>query len=272
MKNRERMKNAITSGNVAQICSLIEKGVHVNTVDLYRNTAFHAAAIHNSFDLAKILIGKGADINIPNRWGYTPIYRCRSIEMCRYMVENGADINHICSVGGTPLTMNCFNGEIELVRFMVEDLKVPIEGEKTGTLMMTPLISAADWGHQNIVEYLIKMGANVNEYDTEGLPPLWYALKINHTEMAKYLILTGADLLSYDVKTEKSTYYYSPTVLEEYRIADEKGDIEPDERESIDLIVKMAGDPVLPLRLLCINAVYAKRVPYSHIPEAFFDR
>ncbi|XP_015374244.1 PREDICTED: myotrophin-like [Diuraphis noxia] len=56
----------------------------------------------------------------------------------------------------------------------------------------TMLHKACDYGHLDIVEYLIQNGADINKKDNFGITPLLCALWENHFKVAKYLIEKGA--------------------------------------------------------------------------------
>ncbi|VVC27339.1 Ankyrin repeat-containing domain,Ankyrin repeat [Cinara cedri] len=56
----------------------------------------------------------------------------------------------------------------------------------------TMLHKACDFGHLDIVEYLIQNGADINKKDNFGITPLLCALWENHLSVAKYLIDKGA--------------------------------------------------------------------------------
>ncbi|XP_076578529.1 myotrophin [Chaetodon auriga] len=56
-----------------------------------------------------------------------------------------------------------------------------------------PLHLAADFGHTEVVEYLISRGANVNASDKHGLTPLMFACFENHVSCVKVLLEKGAE-------------------------------------------------------------------------------
>jgi ankyrin repeat protein len=56
----------------------------------------------------------------------------------------------------------------------------------------TPLHSAAEEGHKDLVELLITKGANVNAKDEDGVTPLQYAKIEGHTGIVELLRKHGA--------------------------------------------------------------------------------
>lgn len=59
-------------------------------------TALHYCAQNQYVDIAKLLIDKGADVNIQDKYGNTPLFKAvffseGKTEMIKLLVENGAD-------------------------------------------------------------------------------------------------------------------------------------------------------------------------------------
>jgi ankyrin repeat protein len=57
----------------------------------------------------------------------------------------------------------------------------------------TPIQQAADFGHTEIIRYLVSKGAQVNAKDNFGNSALLNALYENHTDAVKELLKAGAD-------------------------------------------------------------------------------
>ncbi|CAM3723147.1 ankyrin repeat domain-containing protein [Rahnella bruchi] len=88
-------------------------------------------------------------------------------------------------------------GNTEAVYFLVNETKADVNGI-LGNYNGTPLMTAAYYGtkvHQEIAEFLISRGANVNS--TRNSPPIDTALLIsiwkNNTDFAIFLLKNGAD-------------------------------------------------------------------------------
>jgi hypothetical protein len=58
----------------------------------------------------------------------------------------------------------------------------------------TPLMGAAEHGHQEIVSILLTSGANVNKVNSEGKTALSLAAEKGHLEIVKLLLAAGADI------------------------------------------------------------------------------
>jgi ankyrin repeat protein len=57
---------------------------------------------------------------------------------------------------------------------------------------MSPLFSAAQGGHLNVVKLLVKKGANIHQDSDQGVNPLHKAALEGHQEVVDYLMSKGA--------------------------------------------------------------------------------
>ncbi len=186
---------------------LIEKGADVNAKDNDGETALYKAVADKKYEIAKYLISKGADINAKTNGGTTILMKVAGtkeyyktvttverqknssykvgtdvvktttvagsevLEMVKYLVEKGADIN-AKSEYLTPLSGATYNNNIEIVKYLVSkgaDVNLASgDGE-------TPLMCASQFGYLAIVKYLISKGANVDIKDSKGETAIEYA-------------------------------------------------------------------------------------------------
>jgi ankyrin repeat protein len=110
----------------------------------------------------KLLIDAGADVNVADKYGRTPLY---------WASRNG------------------FNGCAECVKYHIDagaDVNI---ADKDGE---TPLYWASHNGHTDSVKRLIDAGANVNNADNNGRTPLYWASYKGYTDSVKRLIDAGA--------------------------------------------------------------------------------
>lgn len=91
------------------------------------------------------------------------------------------------------LVMACQHGVLAKVKELVSaGVSVNI-GD--GSFHYSPLDKASEFGHLEIVKYLVDNGANVTACDNWAVR---YACKKGHIDVVKYLISKGADPLDYD--------------------------------------------------------------------------
>jgi ankyrin repeat protein len=86
--------------------------------------------------------------------------------MVAQMIKLGADVNEHDSCGVTPLYLAVGNGQVEMVRFLLEHGArvniIPAPDVGIGRPSMTPLMVAAQRGHAEIAKLLIEHGADIS--------------------------------------------------------------------------------------------------------------
>jgi len=84
-----------SDGDIGTVRRIVESGVDINKK--YGNsheTLLHTAALNNCLEIVKYLVESGADINQPDRWQFTPLHeaaRVGSKKIVKYLLDNGAD-------------------------------------------------------------------------------------------------------------------------------------------------------------------------------------
>lgn len=97
------------------------------------------------------------------------------------------------------------NGDLETVKKLVSaDSKLIDAPDREGK---TPLHYAAAKGHLNVVEWLVKNGANVNARNSSGITPLYLAKGFGKKDVAQFLEQHGAaaDIIKPQRQTTKTT-------------------------------------------------------------------
>lgn len=84
------------------------------------------------------------------------------------------------------------DGNFKEVRAILESLPIEINIDAQDDNGLTPLMCATRNGHLNVVQYLIKEGANPNIKNNEGKTALDLAEENRHEEVAEFLRKAGA--------------------------------------------------------------------------------
>lgn len=115
-------------------------------------------------------------------------------EIVRLLVEDyKCDVNALDKRGSTtPLMRACAVGNLEMVKLLVE-LGANVDADNMEG--WRALISACDGGHADIVDFLIKAGAEVNfiTKKKDGWTPLMKACRKGDVDCVKCLLEHGAD-------------------------------------------------------------------------------
>ncbi|ANB50982.1 putative ankyrin repeat protein [Powai lake megavirus] len=109
------------------------------------------------------------------------LYDVSDIRTIKWLVQQGANPNnrHL-------LRWAIQKGYIDIVKYLIEGIKIDYQSIYQ---YHTELSMACYEGHQNIVEYLIKLGMNVNDYDNIALQT---AANRGHSKIFEYLLLKSS--------------------------------------------------------------------------------
>jgi len=124
---------AVGERDYGAVKAKLEEGFKPTLPSLNGNTAMRNAAQNGDIEMAKLLVRYGAKIDekilyvspIDGRSfeNYTPLLFCADPDMVRYLVENGADINHRDGSGLTKLMLIACTPtkeHIELAKVLIE--------------------------------------------------------------------------------------------------------------------------------------------------------
>lgn len=130
-------------------------------------------------DLAGITraIENGADIETRDKEGATPLVwaclRCNA-PVAKFLISRGADCNAKDAYGRTPLFYAVVSCDIDLISTLIA--KGAAVNVKEATIGMTPLHAACrrETVSTDVLQLLIKKGADVNARDNNGHTPIFY--------------------------------------------------------------------------------------------------
>lgn len=86
-----------------------------------------------------------------------------------FLAQDPARLNAQNQDGLTPLHLDAWKGQAEVVRYLLDEGANPNLADRNGD---TPLHFAAAWGYRGIVEALLAKGAKVNARNMDGKTPL----------------------------------------------------------------------------------------------------
>ena len=178
----------------------------INAQEITLDNLMIGRIVVGQIDSVQSLIRAGADVNKRFDMGasrnITPLYLAVSlgyVELGKILIDSGANVNsefeglnllHIAAI---------YAGNRPIIELLLS-LGLDVNSKSTGAgdfENVTPLHLAAGKGTIEVVETLIKNGADVNVKDSYyGFTPLHLAARNGHKEIAKLLMANGAELNS----------------------------------------------------------------------------
>ena len=148
---------AAAAGKFDVVAYLI--GLHPEAIDYFAEDGFTPlglACYFGRFEVARYLVMKGADVNLPSNNGFNvfPLHSAAAgnfTNITAMLIENGAQVNIKQQAGVTPLHSAAQNGNVELLILLLEhnaDVNARMEGGKL------PADLAKEKGFDDIAEIL----------------------------------------------------------------------------------------------------------------------
>ena len=153
------------------------------------------ASFNGNLAMVKNLAEAGANVNVVNTDGFTPLHAAvesENPEVVRYLLQRGAKINTATVQDGTtPLHTACYKGNKEIAQILIV-AGANIEAKTVHGA--TPLVTATFYGKKDIVECLKANGAKIDVESKEGEVLAKSAITANKTESYDELVKAGADV------------------------------------------------------------------------------
>lgn len=113
---------AAGQGFVARAEGLLKAGADVNTVHPPWQLTPLLAASEISFDMVKLLVARGAQVNVRDRDGMTPLMRAivlRDLRMVKLLLDAGAQINTTDHRGHTAFTHAILRSDADILKLLI---------------------------------------------------------------------------------------------------------------------------------------------------------
>lgn len=192
-----KFHDAASNGDIPMIRDILKTGVNINARNKQQRTAILMAAIHQQYDTVQLLIEAGADINLQDETCLNPfLWGClnNDLILVKMMIQAKTDLTRLTRFGGVGITPAAEKGFVDIVKELLDTTNININ--HTNFVGWTPLLEAIvlnDGGahSQEIVELLLKHGANPNMTDMYGKTPLTLANEKGYHAIAQLLITFG---------------------------------------------------------------------------------
>lgn len=150
---------------------LVDNGADIDVKNRREDTLLHTALKNESWEMAKYLIEKGADVNIHRKYCDTPLYTALynpRLEIVKLLVAKGANINSHSHLGRYPIH-NAIR-KLEILKYFLEmgvDINA-LDYRKNTPLLLAATLCYSDKAEQiEIIKYLLQNGAQLHSTDTD---------------------------------------------------------------------------------------------------------
>lgn len=213
----QSIHEAVQKGDIKTVKKLLEDNPQLVNKENDSRTPLHIAAMQGKKEIAELIIKKGADVNIKDKNGITPlmyasvpgnnqdivdlllsngaeitIFEAITLgkkDLIKSLLSKGTDINIENNMGLTPLYVSIVSRKREIAELLIDngaDINKKLQG-------LTPLIGTITFGEEKIAELLIKKGADINTVGDDGSTALSKAVDGGFTKLVDILLKKGAD-------------------------------------------------------------------------------
>ena len=181
---------------------LLEHGIDVDAhANIEHSTPLHLASYCGGFKVAQLLLDYGANINVQDKTGRTPLHwtvidmtddlEDYFFDAVRFLLEHGANVNAPDDDDATPLHVVSKSGSIKATRLL---LKHGADVHALSNIHPSPLHLASRRRDAEVARLLLEHGADVHALDGNGSTPLHFASESGSAEAARLLLEHGADV------------------------------------------------------------------------------
>ena len=182
------------SGDVSGLMpALCDARTGLDRLDKNGNSALHYAVISgDKAELAKAFVALGADINVRDGRGNTPLHRVCNDNMASVLMQNQAEVHVVNDDGETPLHAAAGRGSAGIIRTLIDGGADANAHDRNGN---TPLHLAVSQSHLDCINVLLPVTneANIDGYNSRGLTPILIAAEDINNDSVKLLLAAGAD-------------------------------------------------------------------------------
>ena len=184
---------------------MVELGANIEKKDDSTHTALFMASWQNHADVVKWLLDQDADRDPITSWDFTPLLVASKngyVEPMRILLEAQAKIEHRDEKGFTSLAITAKYSKIAAVRLLIDyNAKINAQDQWGSIALMHAIQENPTDEHVEMVQLLLKHGANVNHKNKKGLTPLMKAAELSDGDAASIvqnLVEKGAALCAGD--------------------------------------------------------------------------
>jgi ankyrin repeat protein len=174
-------------GDLKAVQLFLAAGIDGNSQDATGSTALMVAAKSGRIDVVNKLLEQKLNLDLQNRQGETALMLAAAdnqADIVKLLLKNNADPNLQDHSGWSALMKAVYQGNTACVEALVGQSRQEVN---------RALLVAALTGHRDIVQVLLKNGAEVDTRADDGRTPLMLAAAKGDNDLVSALLAAGAD-------------------------------------------------------------------------------
>jgi ankyrin repeat protein len=198
---------------------LLQKKIHINKFNKKGMTALWIAAQNGHTEVVNALCKAGANIDLSNHNNTSPLFMAvqqNHVSVIKILLAAGAKLEQANNQKITPILMAITKQNPHIIALLKNEVHARIFSavkknnpealelllncefkpeikECLNDKKLTPIFVAVKHGCLEVLNVLIKAGANVHWCNEDGLAPVWVAAEKDHFSVVDFLVLHGAN-------------------------------------------------------------------------------
>ncbi|XP_071116428.1 ankyrin repeat domain-containing protein 50-like [Haliotis cracherodii] len=183
---------AAERGHKEVVTLLAQKGCDMSHVTNGGNNILHVACTRGDVSMVKLLLLMNI-VDINSRGANERTATMMSVlkghsAVFELLVIEGSDLSPVSSNNNNILHEACVGGDVSIVNYIISKGVVAINSR--GKYDRTPVMVAAEFGHADVLELLVREGGDVNLRSSEGNTILHAACLGGHVKMVLHVLST----------------------------------------------------------------------------------
>ncbi|XP_065839304.1 ankyrin-3-like isoform X1 [Oscarella lobularis] len=196
---------ASANGRVEMVKKLLKMRFSQFETDYFGRTSLHWAATYNEREVAEVLIERGANVEAKDKRGRTPFLRAVLYghnEFANFLLSKGCNRHAIDHKGHGALALACIEKHYETAEWLLSKFN---DQDINSVLHL-----AAQSDDDRIVSLLISNGADIEVQDEWGCTPLVTAIEFGSDNVIDFLLKEGCNMYA---KTKKGEFVLDVAIM-----------------------------------------------------------
>ncbi len=184
--------------DISAIDFLIKEKFNIHETDKRGLSLLHACVSHSdsSENIAIVhrLLDHGIDIDSADENGLTPLHlaiKQGQNKLAEELIRQGADIKKTSHAGWNALHFSALVNAVDVTGIVLN--KDPdLLNQPSSEPILSPLQICAEYGAQDVCQYLLRHNADINFNSPDGLPAIFIASKNGFSDIVTLLVNAGA--------------------------------------------------------------------------------